>query len=108
MRRAQGSTLDLRCLWFDHCHPPFRGYAFTGVSRFKRAIDVMLMGKARTTVGSLWTGHSSREDNESHDSGASTPREDVEGDDTDPGATEQPEEDDDDAADGDDPLRTGR
>ena len=49
MRRAQGSTLHQGCLWFDHSFPADPGYAYTGVSRFRRANDVMLMGKARST-----------------------------------------------------------
>ena len=35
IRRAQGSTLDAGCLYFDHCYPPERGYAYVGVSRFR-------------------------------------------------------------------------
>jgi nucleoside-triphosphatase THEP1 len=47
MRKAQGSTMDLVCLWFDHKYAPDRGYAYVGASRVRRAIDLYLMGKIR-------------------------------------------------------------
>ena len=34
IRRAQGASLDAGCLYFDHCYPPERGYAYVGASRF--------------------------------------------------------------------------
>ena len=30
IRRAQGSSLDAGALYFDHCYPPERGYAYVG------------------------------------------------------------------------------
>ena len=49
IRRSQGSGLDQGALWFDHCFPADPGYAYVGASRFKRACDIMLMGKVRVT-----------------------------------------------------------
>lgn len=49
MRRAQGSTLDLVGLWFDHCHPADRGYAYVGASRVRTAAGLYLVGKIRRT-----------------------------------------------------------
>ena len=40
IRRAQGASLDAGCLYFDHCYPPERGYAYVGVSRFRSKADV--------------------------------------------------------------------
>ena len=47
MRKAQGSTMDIVALWFDHKYAPDRGYAYVGASRVRRAIDLYLMGKTR-------------------------------------------------------------
>ena len=49
MRRAQGSTLDMACLWFNHSFPPDRGYAYVGASRVRNHRDLYLMGKLRRT-----------------------------------------------------------
>ena len=35
IRRAQGSSLDAGALYFDHCYPLERGYAYVGASRFR-------------------------------------------------------------------------
>ena len=47
IRRAQGSTLDAGCLFFDHCYPPERGYAYVGVSRFRTRDGVYHYGRIR-------------------------------------------------------------
>ena len=49
MRRAQGSTLELVGLQFDHSYPADRGYAYVGSSRVRKAEHLYLMGKARRT-----------------------------------------------------------
>ena len=49
IRRAQGSTLEQVCLWFDHRYPADRGYAYVGSSRVRFATDLSLMGKAKRT-----------------------------------------------------------
>ena len=38
--RAQGATLKLGCLFFDHSYPPERGYGYVGVSRFQTQAGV--------------------------------------------------------------------
>ena len=38
IRRAQGASLDAGCLYFDHCYPPDRGYAYVGASRFRTKV----------------------------------------------------------------------
>ena len=48
MRRAQGATLDQVGVWFDR-RLPDRGYAYVGLSRAKRQVDVYHMGKIRRT-----------------------------------------------------------
>ena len=47
IRRAQGATYRHGCLWFDHTHPPERGYGYVGVSRFQFKDGVYLFGKIR-------------------------------------------------------------
>eukprot|EP00973_Karenia_brevis_P000818 113591-Karenia_brevis.AAC.1 len=47
IRRAQGSTMELVGLWFDHKYPADRGYAYVGSSRVRRAEDLWLMGKIK-------------------------------------------------------------
>ena len=47
IRRAQGASLDAGCLYFDHCYPPERGYAYVGASRFKTKQGVFLFGRVR-------------------------------------------------------------
>ena len=47
IRRAQGMTLQCGCLYFDHSHPPDRGYAYVGVSRFKTQAGVYHYGFLR-------------------------------------------------------------
>ena len=49
IRRAQGSTVDAAGLWFNHCYPADRGYAYVGSSPVRRATDLFLMGKTRRT-----------------------------------------------------------
>jgi len=49
IRRAQGASLDAGCLYFDHCYPPERGYAYVGASRFRSKAGVFLYGKVRRT-----------------------------------------------------------
>ena len=49
IRRAQGASLDAGCLFFDHCYPPERGYAYVGASRFRTKAGLYLYGKVRRT-----------------------------------------------------------
>jgi hypothetical protein len=49
IRRAQGSTLHLGCLYFDHCFPPERGYGYVGASRFRTSSGVFHYGRIRRT-----------------------------------------------------------
>ena len=49
IRRAQGATLKLGCLYFDHCYPPERGYGYVGVSRFESQAGVYHFGRIRRT-----------------------------------------------------------
>ena len=52
IRRAQGSSLHLGALWFDHCYPPERGYGYVGASRFRSRDGLFLYGRIRR---SDWT-----------------------------------------------------
>ena len=66
IRRAQGSSLYHGALWFDHCYPPERGYAYVGASRFK-SINFFHYGRIRRSdwlpVGGAPVGeHTQRED----------------------------------------------
>ena len=47
VRRAQGSSLHLGALYFDHCYPPERGYGYVGASRFRSSAGIFLYGKVR-------------------------------------------------------------
>ena len=50
IRRAQGASLDLGCIWFDQRrHHAGRGYGYVGVSRFKTRAGCFLYGKLRVT-----------------------------------------------------------
>ena len=48
-RRSQGATYHHGCLWFDHSHPPERGYGYVGASRFRSKNGIYLFGKVRRT-----------------------------------------------------------
>ena len=47
IRRAQGSSLSMGCLYFDHCYPPERGYGYVGASRFRSAEGLFQYGRLR-------------------------------------------------------------
>jgi len=49
IRRCQGSTLDMGCLYFDHSYPPERGYGYVGCSRFRTKANIYHFGKVRRT-----------------------------------------------------------
>ena len=49
IRRAQGSSLDMGCLYFDHSYPPERGYGYVGASRFRSLDGLNHFGKLRRT-----------------------------------------------------------
>ena len=49
IRRAQGSSLQMGCIFFDHCYPPERGYGYVAASRFRHSSGVFLFGKVRRT-----------------------------------------------------------
>ena len=49
IRRAQGSTEDSGCLYFDHCYPPDPGYGYVAASRFRTQLHLYLYGKIRRT-----------------------------------------------------------
>ena len=47
MRKAQGSSLSLCALFFDHVYPPERGYGYVGASRFRSADGLYHFGRLR-------------------------------------------------------------
>ena len=47
IRRAQGSSLHLGALYFDHCFPPERGYGYVGASRFRSSAGLYFYGRIR-------------------------------------------------------------
>ena len=50
IRRAQGASLEMGCVYFDQKHHHAgRGYGYVGVSRFKSRAGVHLYGKLRRT-----------------------------------------------------------
>ncbi len=49
IRRAQGSSLHLGALYFDHCYPPERGYGYVGASRFRSSGGLYFYGRMRRT-----------------------------------------------------------
>jgi hypothetical protein len=49
IRRAQGATLDMGCVYFNHSYPPERGYGYVAVSRFKTKDGVFHFGPLRRT-----------------------------------------------------------
>ena len=49
IRRAQGSSLSMGCLYFDHCYPPERRYGYVGASRFRTRAGIYHFGKLRRT-----------------------------------------------------------
>ena len=49
IRRAQGTSLHLGALYFDHCFPPEPGYGYVAVSRFRAASGIYLFGRIRRT-----------------------------------------------------------
>ena len=50
IRRAQGASLDMGCIYFDqHKHPAGRGYGYVAVSRFRNRSGCHLFGKLRMT-----------------------------------------------------------
>ena len=49
IRRAQGQSLAMGCLYFDHCYPPERGYGYVGASRFRTANGLYHFGTIRRT-----------------------------------------------------------
>ena len=50
IRRAQGASLDLGCIYFDqHWHHAGRGYGYVAVSRFRTRAGCFLYGKLRRT-----------------------------------------------------------
>ena len=73
IRRAQGASLHHGCLYFDHCYPPERGYAYVGVSRFRSASGVYHFGRIRRTdwlpVGPFVDGQQLERGQESKESG---------------------------------------
>ena len=50
IRRAQGASLHMGCIYFDqHRHPAARGYGYVAVSRFRSRGGCHLYGKLRRT-----------------------------------------------------------
>ena len=72
IRRAQGASLYHGCLYFDHCYPPERGYAYVGVSRFRSARGVYHFGRIRKSdwlpVGPFVKGQQEKRGDESQQS----------------------------------------
>ena len=71
IRRAQGSSLAAGALYFDHCYPPERGYAYVGVSRFRTKLGVFHFGPIRRSdwlpVGEEKDGEQTRRGPDSED-----------------------------------------
>ena len=49
VRKAQGASLDMGALFFDHCYPPDRGYGYVAASRFKSRQHLYHYGPLRRT-----------------------------------------------------------
>ena len=49
IRRAQGSSMDLGALYFDHRYPLDPGYGYVAASRFRTAAGIYLYGRIRRT-----------------------------------------------------------
>ena len=49
VRKTQGASLDMGCLYFDHCYPPDRGYGYVAASRFKSREHLCRYGSLRRT-----------------------------------------------------------
>jgi hypothetical protein len=49
IRRAQGSSLAMGCIYFDHCYPPERGYGYVAASRFRTMAGLFHFGRLRRT-----------------------------------------------------------
>ena len=49
IRRAQGTSLHLGALYFNHDYPPEPGYGYVAVSRFRAASGIYLYGRIRRT-----------------------------------------------------------
>jgi hypothetical protein len=50
IRRAQGASLEMGCIYFDQKHfPAGRGYGYVAVSRFKTRAGVYVFGRLRRT-----------------------------------------------------------
>ena len=49
VRKAQGASLDMGCLYFDRCYPPDRGYGYVAASRFKSREHLYHYGVLRRT-----------------------------------------------------------
>ena len=49
IRRAQGSSLSMGCIYFDHCYPPERGYGYVAASRFRSMAGLFHYGRIRRT-----------------------------------------------------------
>ena len=81
IRRAQGSSLHLGALWFDHSFPPERGYGYVGASRFRSRKGLYFYGRIRRSdwipVGptqpgwAMRRGCQSRSSEEANESGRS-------------------------------------
>ena len=49
IRKAQGASLPAVILYFDHCHPPDRGYGYVGASRAQSRAGLYHYGRLRRT-----------------------------------------------------------
>ena len=111
IRRAQGSTLRLVGLWFDHKYPADRGYAYVGSSRVRAAHDLFLVGRVKrsdwlpvgeekpeeqTHRGVDSEDTSSNSDAGSEDQGATSSDSDVGSEDQGAASSDSEEDDDDD------------
>ena len=47
IRKAQGASLEAVVLFFDHCYPPERGYAYVGASRAQSKAGLYHYGRLR-------------------------------------------------------------
>ena len=78
--RAQGSSLSLGCLFFDHCYPPERGYGYVAASRFRSKAGLFHFGRLRRTD---WLPVGGDEAEEQTERGPDSDNSDAEGDEAD-------------------------
>ncbi|CAE8643932.1 unnamed protein product, partial [Polarella glacialis] len=100
IRRSQGSTMEMVGLWFDHCFPADRGYAYVGSSRVRKAEDLYLVGKVKRSDW-LPVGEDSRgQEQDRREADSQTTQSDSDFGSEDQGSTSESEPDEDQGASG--------